>query len=151
MSEIPTHDWNCPCELCEPEAHSVRELPAPGAPYFSGFDLAVMRGDYSARVLGPTRPATPEEQAQRITPGGLQVNVTPLQRACLDNGLDFDVVDLLTSWGEAGGLGAETLGRLLTDVQTDQALEEALNRSACAREPEASRLWWYGVLPQGAP
>lgn len=24
---VPTHDYQCPCDLCEPEAHSVQELP----------------------------------------------------------------------------------------------------------------------------
>lgn len=145
MSDIPTHDWQCPCELCEPEAHSVRELPV--------YESVRTSCSYPNAQSLPrtTRPATPEEQAQRIIPGGLEFTVTPLQRAALDNGLAFDIVDKLHAWGQAGGLGAETLARLLTDVQTDAALEEALNRSACAREPERSKLWWHGVLSQGAP
>ncbi len=28
MSEVPTHDYQCPCDMCEPEAHSFRELPS---------------------------------------------------------------------------------------------------------------------------
>lgn len=27
MSEVPTHDYQCPCDMCEPEAHSVAEYP----------------------------------------------------------------------------------------------------------------------------
>lgn len=28
MSEVPTHDYLCPCDMCEPEAHSVATYPA---------------------------------------------------------------------------------------------------------------------------
>lgn len=28
MPEIPTHDYQCPCDMCEPEAHSFAQFPA---------------------------------------------------------------------------------------------------------------------------
>lgn len=33
MSEAPTHDYQCPCDMCEPEAHSVAEYPIQGPGY----------------------------------------------------------------------------------------------------------------------
>jgi hypothetical protein len=155
MSEIPTHDYQCPCELCEPEAHSVRELPDLHSRYCV-VETGRTRSDRPNWSKQEARALAKQAEFTRcldtLPALGFEVEhiqdaviITPLQRAALDNGLAFDIVDKLRAWG---GLGAETLGRLLTDVQTDQALEEALSRSACAREPERSRLWWHGVLPQ---
>jgi len=130
MSEIPTHDYQCPCELCEPEAHSVRELPSQSTvPAPEGQDLAS------------------EVYRERVASG---VRVSPLMRAALDNGLDFETVDLLAGAVSSGYpvFSAKTIAAFRASVEADTALNLALEQHARARQPERSRLWWRGALPQ---
>ena len=62
MADVSTHDWNCPCDMCEPEAHSFAQLPAcdtaeqTGGLDFYGSDVPNIV--HSRKTSRPTMPAT---------------------------------------------------------------------------------------------
>ncbi len=77
-----------------------------------------------------------------------RAQITPLARAALQNGVAFDDV---AAYCEGRNTKAPTFGEC--DEIADMALDQALERSAAAmyaKEPaknlEAARLWWRGVL-----
>jgi hypothetical protein len=70
MSHVPTHDYLCPCDLCEPEAHSVTDYP-------------VVLDPHKARTTPPPRLDLDTERPIHLHSGrliGREPNVQDLNR-----------------------------------------------------------------------
>jgi hypothetical protein len=73
---IETHEYQCPCDMCEPEAHSVRELPpGPGSPVFTHPSL------YHVVDLEtePLRPGMRKRSAPTVAPGPADAEVAAFE------------------------------------------------------------------------
>ncbi len=80
--------------------------------------------------------------------------ISPLARAALDNGIDYESVEMymlsrMTEAQRAQALDGNLYGAVF-EADEQQALDAALARSflaQCDGSVAAARLWWLGVLP----